>query len=92
MKFEEACALTKALTEEKNNDTLNRTDVKHADNNCTDENIKLKIGNNVVGEAIIRDYHDGEKFLCNYEIFPKYRGKGLGKLFLNYIFLFYSYK
>ena len=30
MKFEEACVLTKALTEEKNNDILNRTDIKHA--------------------------------------------------------------
>ena len=85
MKFEEACVLTKALTEEKNNDILNRTDIKHADNNCTDENIKLKIGNNVVGEAIIRDYHDGEKFLCNYEIFPKYRGKGYGLKCLDYM-------
>lgn len=32
-----------------------------------------------VGEALLRDYLDGEIFLTNFEIVPEFRHKGLGK-------------
>lgn len=48
-----------------------------------DTTVQLKHDDEVVGKAMIRDYKDGEIFLTDFEILPKYRGKGYGTEQLN---------
>jgi ribosomal protein S18 acetylase RimI-like enzyme len=50
-----------------------------------DTRIKLRIDGKDVGEALTRDYKDGEVFLTDFEIFDEYRNKGYGQKALTYL-------
>lgn len=64
--FEEALDILNRLNEDESKDTT----------------LILKDGETEVGTAMLRDYLDGEIFLTNFEVYPEFRGKGLGtKLF-----------
>jgi ribosomal protein S18 acetylase RimI-like enzyme len=50
-----------------------------------DTRIKLRIDSKDVGEALTRDYKDGEIFLTDFEILDEYRNKGYGQKALAYL-------